>query len=72
MHARNDLELLDGLERRAHLGSRARAQRIVTVVAAVHRDVVSLRGLARGDIVSLPIWLEGENCTPGSSATVAK
>ena len=49
VHARDDLELLDRLERRAHLGARAGAKRIVAVVAAVHRDVVALRGLARGD-----------------------
>ena len=49
VHAGQYLELLDGLQRRPHLRSRARPQRIVGVVAAIDRDVVVLGRLAGGD-----------------------
>src|SRR5262249_25959865 len=49
VHAGEDLDLLNRLDRRAYLRPRAGAERIVAVVAAVYRDVVALRGLAGGD-----------------------
>ena len=61
VHARDDLELLDGLERRAHLRPGAGAERVVRVVAAVHGDVVALRGLAGRDnrvVAHLVGWRE--------------
>ena len=49
VHARDDLKLLDRLERGAHLRARTGAERVVRVVAAVDRDVVVLAGLAGGN-----------------------
>ena len=49
VHARHDLEFLDRFERGPHLRARARAERIVGIVAAVDRHEVVLARLPRGD-----------------------
>jgi hypothetical protein len=48
IHAGQYLEFLDRFERSAYLRAGAGAEGVVRVVAAVDRDIVVLRGLARG------------------------